>query len=155
MMSRRASSLLVVFTSDNGPWRLYNQHGGSAGPLREGKGATWEGGLRVPGIFWGPGRVQPGKVSETGAIVDLMPTLAALTSCTLPADRVMDGVDLSPVLLPSARSPRTTFPYWRNEELMAFRQGPWKAHFITRGAYGRGGARVVHDPPQLYHLGNV
>ena len=144
---------VVVFTSDNGPWTLYDQHGGSAGPLRDGKGATWEGGLRVPGIFWGPGRVQPGQVSEMGAIVDLMPTIAALTSSTPPADRVMDGVDLSPVLLRGARSARTTFPYWRNEELMAFRQGPWKAHFITRGVYARGGDRVVHDPPELYHLG--
>jgi hypothetical protein len=38
--------------------------------------------------------------------------------------------------------------------LYAFRKGPWKAHFITRGAYGRGTPRVVHDVPELYHLGS-
>ena len=42
---------LVVFTSDNGPWTAYKDNGGSAGPLRAGKGTTWEGGMRVPTIF--------------------------------------------------------------------------------------------------------
>lgn len=143
---------IVLFTSDNGPWTLYDQHGGSAGHLKEGKGATWEGGLRVPGIFWGPGRVQPGQVLDIGAALDVMPTVAALTGATMPDDRPIDGVDLSPVLLRRAAGPRSTFAYWRDQELMAFRQGPWKAHFITRGVYGRGPDRVVHDPPELYHL---
>jgi uncharacterized sulfatase len=66
----------------------------------------------------------------------------------------MDGVDLSPALLRGAPSPRDTFAFWRDAELYAFRKGPWKAHFITRGAYGRGPARVVHEVPELYHLGN-
>ena len=145
---------LVVFTSDNGPWTLFDQHGGSAGPLRDGKGTTWEGGVRVPGIFWSPGRVKPGIVLDIGATLDLMPTIAALTGTRLEADRERDGVDLSPTLLRGARSPRETFAFWRDQELYAFRKGPWKAHFITRGAYNRGSARVVHDVPELYHLGN-
>ena len=45
---------LVFFTSDNGPWIIKNERGGSAGLLRDGKGSTWEGGMRVPGIFWWP-----------------------------------------------------------------------------------------------------
>ena len=143
---------LVVFTSDNGPWTLYDDHGGSAGPLREGKGSTWEGGLRVPGIFWMPGRVQPGTVRDIGAILDLFPTIAGLTGATLPSDRPIDGVDLSPTLMRSAPSPRATFAFWRDQELYALRKGPWKAHFITRGVYGRGGDRVTHDPPELYQL---
>ena len=145
---------MVVFTSDNGPWTLYDQHGGSAGPLRDGKGTTWEGGLRVPGIFWSPGRVKPGAVLEIGATLDLMPTIAALTGAPLKDDRERDGVDLSPTLLRGAPSPRETFAFWRDHELYAFRKGPWKAHFITRGVYGRGSPRVVHDVPELYHLGN-
>ena len=48
---------MVVFSSDNGPWLIFDQHGGSAGLLREGKGSTWEGGMRVPGIAWWPGRI--------------------------------------------------------------------------------------------------
>jgi len=145
---------LVVFTSDNGPWTLYDQHGGSAGPLRDGKGTTWEGGLRVPAIFWSPGRVQPRTVLDIGAILDLTPTIAALTGTPPPAGRPMDGVDLSPTLLQGAPSPRDTFAFWRDAELYAFRKGPWKAHFLTRGAYGRGPARVIHEVPELYHLGN-
>lgn len=145
---------IVVFTSDNGPWTVYDQHGGSAGPLREGKGSTWEGGLRVPAIFWGPGRVKPQPVQDIGAILDMTPTIAALTGTHMPGDRPIDGVDLSPTLLKGAPSPRDTFAFWRDQELFAFRKGPWKAHFITRGVYGRGTPRVVHDVPELYHLGN-
>ena len=44
-------STLVVFSSDNGPWLLFDEQGGSAGPLRDGKGGTFEGGMRVPRIF--------------------------------------------------------------------------------------------------------
>ena len=144
---------LVIFTSDNGPWTLYDEQGGSAGPLREGKGGTFEGGWRVPAIFWAPGRVTPQTVGEIGAMLDLMPTIASLTGTPLGGDRPLDGVDLSAVLLKGARSPRETFAFWRSQELFAFRKGPWKAHFITRGVYGRGPGRVVHDVPELYHLG--
>ncbi len=145
---------LVVFTSDNGPWTLYDEQGGSAGPLKDGKGSTWEGGLRVPGIFWAPGRVQPRTVLDIGAILDLTPTIASLTGTALPTGRAIDGVDLSPTLLRGAPSPRETFAFWRDAELYAIRKGPWKAHFITRGAYNRGTPRVIHNPPELYHLGN-
>jgi arylsulfatase A-like enzyme len=145
---------LVIFTSDNGPWTIYDEHGGSAGPLREGKGGTYEGGWRVPAIFWAPGRLQPQTVRDIGATLDLMPTIASLTGVPLPADRTIDGVDLSAVLLKGAASPRDTFAFWRSQELFAFRKGPWKAHFITRGVYGRGPGRVVHEVPELYHLGN-
>jgi arylsulfatase A-like enzyme len=144
---------LVIFTSDNGPWTIYDQHGGSAGPLREGKGGTFEGGWRVPAIFWAPGRVPPQTVPGIGAMIDLMPTIASLTGASVSDDRELDGIDLSAVLLKGAPSPRDTFAFWRSQELFALRKGPWKAHFITRGVYGRGPARVVHEVPELYHLG--
>ncbi|BCS31491.1 arylsulfatase [Luteitalea sp. TBR-22] len=143
---------LLVFTSDNGPWRLYDQHGGSAGPLRDGKASTWEGGVRVPGIFWAPGRIAPGIVSGMGAHLDLLPTIAAMTGASVPGDRVLDGVDLGPSLFRGNPSARQSFMYWRDDELMAYREGPWKAHFVTRGAYGRGEPRVEHATPKLYHL---
>jgi uncharacterized sulfatase len=144
---------LVMFTSDNGPWTLYDQHGGSAGPLRDGKGTTWEGGVRVPGIFWWPTRIKPATVLGVGAALDLMPTIASLSGAQLSNDRERDGIDLSPALLRGDRSPRETFAFWRDHELYAFRKGPWKAHLVTRGAYNRGSGRVVHDVPELYHLG--
>src|SRR6056297_2313875 len=80
-----ADNTLVVFTSDNGPWLSKKHHGGSAGPLRAGKGTTWEGGMRVPGLFRWPGVIPAGTVTEQVAgTVDLLPTLAAITGAKLP-----------------------------------------------------------------------
>ena len=85
-----ASNTLVVFTSDNGPWTLFRTHGGSAGPLRHGKGTTFEGGMRVPGIFWWPGAIAPGVTREIGSATDLFTTAIALSGgngAGRPADR--------------------------------------------------------------------
>ena len=122
---------LVVFTSDNGPWLLFKSHGGSSGPLRGGKGTTFEGGQRVPTVFWSPGLVKPGVVNEMGSTLDLINTVASLTDTELPNDRKMDGYDLSPVLKGIApESPRNDFYYWStNADLYAVRSGDWKLHF--------------------------
>ena len=143
---------LVVFTSDNGPWLPFETHGGSAGPLREGKGTTWEGGVRTPGIFWWPGTVKPATVTDIGSALDLLPTAAALTHARLPADRLLDGVDLSAPLRGTGASPRHTIFYYWNSELRAVRKDRYKAHFITSGAYNIGGARTEHTPPLLFDL---
>jgi len=143
---------LVLFTSDNGPWQAFDTHGGSAGPLREGKGTTWEGGVRTPAIFWWPGTVRPGTVTDIGSELDLIATAAALSGARLPADRVIDGVDLSAPLRGSGPSPRDTNFYYADSELRAVRKGKYKAHFITMGAYDLGEARTVHTPPLLFDL---
>lgn len=146
-----ARRTLVVFTSDNGPWLIFDRHGGSAGLLRGGKGGTFEGGMRVPTIFWGPGIVKPGVVAEMGATMDLLPTFCALAGVPLPEGRVLDGFDLGPVLRGAGRSPRETVFYYRGTEVYAVRHGSWKAHFITQPEYGPGGP-ARHDPPLLHHL---
>ncbi|MDA1016444.1 MAG: sulfatase-like hydrolase/transferase, partial [Planctomycetota bacterium] len=144
---------LVVFTSDNGPWLPFRTHGGSAGLLREGKGTTFEGGMREPTIFWWPGSIRPGVQNQLGATMDLLPTFCALAKTKIPADRKLDGFDLSSVLLgKSIKSPRNEIFYWRSEQLYAVRVGPWKAHFVTEGCYGIGPAKEVHESPELYHL---
>ncbi len=148
-----AENTIVVFTSDNGPWLTFDTHGGSAGLLRDGKGTTFEGGMREPTIFWGPGHVKPTVQREMGATMDLLPTFCSLAGFDPPNDRLLDGYDLSSLLLGNTtQSPRDRMFYWREEELYAVRVGPWKAHFITQGCYGREPKREVHDPPQLYHL---
>lgn len=148
-----AENTLVVFTSDNGPWLLFETHGGSAGLLREGKGSTFEGGMREPTIFWWPGKVAPRVQRELGATMDLLPTFCALADVPLPKDRILDGYDISPLLLGKAeKSPRDAIYYWRSEELYAIRVGPWKAHFITEGCYGIGPKRQTHATPELYQL---
>src|SRR6185295_19325129 len=104
---------LVVFTSDNGPWLAYKTHGGSAGPLREGKGTTWEGGVRTPAIFWWPGTVRPSVVTDIGSAMDLFATAASLARAPPPSDRVVDGVDLRSRLTSAGPSPlRVLFYYW-------------------------------------------
>ncbi len=142
---------VVLFTSDNGPWLTYDEQGGSAGLLRGGKGSTWEGGMREPTIFWGPGLVKPGVVMGLGATMDVLPTFLNLAGVDLPADRVLDGSDLSRTLREGAPSPRRVVFYYRGTEIWAARQGPFKAHFKTRSGFGTDPA-VVHDPPLLFHL---
>jgi arylsulfatase A-like enzyme len=143
---------LVLFTSDNGPWLPFETHGGSAGPLKEGKGTTWEGGVRTPAIFWWPGVVRPATVTDMGSGLDLLTTAASLAGARLPAGRVVDGVDLSAPLRGTGPSPRDTIFYYSDNELRAIRKNRYKAHFITSGAYGLGGARTVHSPPLLFDL---
>ncbi|THH40492.1 sulfatase family protein [Neolewinella litorea] len=148
-----AENTIVVFTSDNGPWRSYGLDGGSPGPFRAGKGTTWEGGHRVPAVFWGPGRIAPGTVRSMGSTLDLFTTFSALAGVALPDDRIIDGLDLSPTLLQGHDSPRQEMIFYRGQTPYAMRLGQYKAHFITEGAYGQFGEREVHEPPLLYHLG--
>jgi arylsulfatase A-like enzyme len=143
---------LVVFTSDNGPWLPFGPHGGSPGPLREGKGTTWEGGVRTPAIFWWPGTIRPSVVTDIGSEMDLFATAAALAGAALPTDRVIDGVDLRRLLNGTGSNlGRVLFYYW-DDELRAVRKGAYKAHFITSGAYGEGEPRREHNPPLLFNL---
>ncbi|MEE8450848.1 MAG: sulfatase [Thermoguttaceae bacterium] len=144
---------LVVFTSDNGPWLIFNEHGGSAGLLRDGKGSTWDGGMREPAIFWWPGRIKPGVIQQMGSTMDIYTTAVELAGGKVPTDRIVDGVDLSPVLLGTGASPRQTMFFYRGTELYAARVGPYKAHFTTKDAYGSPKPQT-HDPPLLYHLGH-
>ena len=148
-----AGKTLVFFTSDNGPWLLMKEQGGSAGPLREGKGSTWEGGVREPGIAWWPGRVAAGQVSDAlSGTMDLFVTGLALAGVPLPSDRVIDGVDMSPILFAGKPSLRDAHYYYRGAQLFAVRKGWWKAHWKTRSGYGAD-AVEEHATPLLYHLG--
>lgn len=146
-----AENTLVIFTSDNGPWLLMGtETGGSAGLLRDGKGSTWEGGMRVPAIAWWPGRIAPGVSTTVGSSLDFFPTLARLSGGTVPTDRPMDGADLTEVLLKGATLERDLFCYYRGQKLYAARLGVWKIHFITQAGYGE--KPVVHEQPLLYNL---
>jgi len=136
-----ADNTYVIFTSDNGPWlsknknhadgRLPADHGGSAGPLRSGKVSTFEGGVRVPCIVWGPGRTPAGRTCESiASTLDMLPTLAALAGAETPADRVIDGEDIRHLLhgdFEKANADKAYYYYLRMH-LQAVRQGVWKLH---------------------------
>lgn len=148
-----AENTLVIFTSDNGPWLIKNLEGGSAGLLRGGKGSTWEGGMREPCIAWWPGKIKAGRVTQAVAnTMDLFTTCVTLAGASLPQDRIIDGKNLSGILLETqTRRHNQPFFYYRGTRLMAVRKGPWKAHLITQSGYG-GKKPEQHDPPLLYHL---
>ncbi|MSR59702.1 MAG: arylsulfatase [Planctomycetaceae bacterium] len=121
---------LVLFTCDNGPWLSYGNHAGSAGPLREGKATTFEGGVRVPLIARWPGKISADAVcSEPAMTIDLFPTIARLIGATLP-ERHIDGLDIWPLLAgePGARSPHDVFYFYWLNRLDAVRRGKWKLH---------------------------
>lgn len=148
-----AESTLVVFTSDNGPWLIQQLHGGSAGLLREGKGSTWEGGMRVPCLAWWPGTIAPGRVAlDVASELDLFPTCLDLAGAKIPDDRTHDGVSLVPVLRNAGLSSRTDIFYYHGSELFAVRQGPWKLHLKTINPAAGEEKPKVHNPPLLYHL---
>jgi arylsulfatase A-like enzyme len=143
---------LVFFTSDNGPWLTQFEQGGSAGLLREGKGSTWEGGMREPALAWWPGKIKAGVVChELACTMDIFVTCLKLAKAPVPADRVIDGLDISGLLLGQSPSPRDEMFYYRGTKLYALRKGPFKAHFLTQSAYGKD-EPAAHDPPWLYNL---
>lgn len=122
---------MVMFCSDNGPWLSYGDHAGSAKPLREGKGTTFDGGQREPTILWWPGRIPGGRIcSEAVTTMDMLPTIARLADATLP-DHKIDGKDIWPVIAgePGAKSPHEAFYYYQGWALEAVRSGKWKLHF--------------------------
>jgi arylsulfatase A-like enzyme len=133
------SNTLVIFTSDNGPWAEYGNHGGDKGPLRGSKASTWDGGMRVPMIAWRPGTIPAGKVcDELTSTIDMMPTVAKMIGAEVPGDRVIDGRDIGPLLRgeANAKSPHDAFFFFRNGALEAVRAGDWKLHVQVVDAKG-------------------
>ena len=122
---------LVIFASDNGPWLSYGNNAGSAGPFREGKGTTFEGGVRVPFIARWPDHVAKGVTSNTPAMtIDLLPTLAGLAGAPVSSDRIIDGRDAWPVIAGQrdAKAPHDVLYFYWGAELHAVRRGKWKLH---------------------------
>jgi arylsulfatase A-like enzyme len=122
---------LVVFSCDNGPWLSYGNHAGSAGPLREGKGTAWEGGVRVPCIMRWPGKVPANSVCDEPAMtIDVFPTIARLIGAALP-EHPIDGLDIWPLVAgeANAKCPHDALYFYWNDELQAVRSGQWKMHF--------------------------
>ena len=150
-----AENTLVVFTSDNGPWLVKGADGGSAKPLRGGKGSTWEGGVRVPTIAWWPGKIAPKSTSDAVAgTIDLLPTCVTIAGGKVPAGPVIDGRDLSPVLFGKSKdSPREAHYYFSGYNLQAVRQGRWKLAVAAQAdAADKTTAEASKTNPRLYDL---
>tara|TARA_B110000495_G_C23036696_1_gene619432 strand:+ start:1289 stop:2698 length:1410 start_codon:yes stop_codon:yes gene_type:complete len=127
-----ADNTYIIYTSDNGPWLQFGSHGGSALPLRSGKGTTFEGGQRVPCVMWAPGRIPAGTSTNAfTSTLDLLPTIAALTKSQLPTNKI-DGKDITSTLT-SDRSPRKDMLFYSARgQLQGIREGDWKFLEITQ-----------------------
>ena len=179
-----ANNTVMFFVGDNGAWLVPSispAQGSSAGtfggewpknPVNSksngnltyvdtGKGSTWEGGHRVPGIAWGPGVVKQGVVQQALAgTMDIFPTALSLAGVGLPADRAFDGKDITPLLKGGAgvTTPHDFFFYysttqhdWTNDRVFAVRHGAYKAHFATHSGFGHEPV-VRHSPPLVFNV---
>lgn len=153
-----AGNTLIHFTSDNGPWIKFENTAshskyaearilvGSALPFRDGKGSTWEGGVRVPGVWYWPGTIPAARIVHAPASTfDVLPTIFALAGEPRPTGRTLDGRDIRPLLNPSlfpGSVPDFEFVYTGSGSNVVYgaRKGPWKLHIKlssqTGNSYG-------------------
>ncbi len=127
----------VIFTSDNGPWLnlpdrmlaegIEHWHAGSRGPLNGGKATTYDGGVRVPGVFRWPNRIPENKViAEPSSTLDIFPTILKLADIPLPKDRIYDGSNIMPLLEGKTTETQQEIYFSRGDFVEAVRDGEWK-----------------------------
>ncbi len=120
---------LIIYTSDNGPWLSYGDHAGSTSGLKEGKGTSWEGGVRVPCLMRWPNHIPAGRTCDEALMtIDVMPTLAHITGSTLP-NHLIDGKNVWPILshADGATNPHDGYAiYYNKNDLQAVISGQWK-----------------------------
>jgi arylsulfatase A len=152
-----AQRTLVFFTSDNGPWLVKGTNAGTAGPLRGGKGGTYEGGVREPTLAWWPGHVPANAVVDAvTANYDFLPTFVKLAGGSVPTDNKIDGRDISPLLFGRSQdSPHEAHYYFVANTLQAVRSGEWKLAIAAQSeGLGEPPAARSGQPftPRLYNL---
>ena len=156
---------IVWFISDNGPWIIKNEEGGSAGLFRDGKGSTWEGGVRVPCIAYCPGQIKPALNDSIITAMDVYATNLWLSGYKLPTNHVTDGFVVSSYLGYKNVTNKKFEPYFyfgNNHELFAVRLGKWKLHIKTSSQTGadyfNGELPLLFDletdPSEKYNLAN-
>ena len=145
-----AEETLVIFSSDNGPWLVMEDHGGSAGILREGKQYTFEGGMREPTVACWKGKIKPGTVyNGLAGMIDWFPTIVNLAGGSIPSDREIDGVDISGVLFGKGERPDDEFFYFNGDQLRCYRKGEWKIKLPFAGTEPARWRKAVDPHPLL------
>ena len=161
---------LILFASDNGPWLPMGLSGGSAGLFTgryadywdTGKGSTWEGGIRSPSFAHWKGTIEPfSRSSEVVSSLDVMPTLSSLAGISLPPDRVIDGRDMSDILLHDGQSHHDFLMLYGfchlgdgGYGISAVRHGKYKAHFCTSPGFvnSRNNTKKYEQYPLLFDV---
>jgi arylsulfatase A len=126
----------VIFTSDNGPWKIFREQGGSSGTLYGAKGTSYEGGTRVPFIIWSPKNIKPKVEVKIGSTLDLLPTISSLAQVKIPESLKTDGYDLSPVLKGQNSNPRNEMFFYHGTKLFAARLGDYKLYYYKNEPSG-------------------
>ena len=154
---------LIIFTSDNGPWVMFKEFGGSAGPLRGEKGTCWEGGPRVPTIFYWPNHIEAGDSDAFMVNIDIYSTLSTLTDSQLPSEYKLDSIDMSEVLLNKKESHRHSYMFFsgvRSEHYslpFSLRSDDYKIHFKSGDCIRDPDTYAnmpvtIYDPPIVFNL---
>ncbi|VAW25138.1 Arylsulfatase [hydrothermal vent metagenome] len=152
---------IVIFASDNGPWhnlpaRMLQKgvkpwHQGTTGLLHGSKATTYEGGMRVPGIFYWKGIIPAGQVSsDIITTLDIFPTLIEIADAETPIGKKFDGYNILPFLTGNSNSPRSDFYYFNNRTLEAVRDKNWKLRFAK--AYKITGGNTNLITPELFNM---
>lgn len=161
--NKLSENTLVIFASDNGPWLIKNQEAGSSGLLRDGKGSTWEGGMRVPMMASWKGKIAPASLTtQPTSTLDLYTSLLKLVGQKIPEGTIYDGKDVSNIFLGEKKSEKVEHPffYYGPKKLHAIRKGKWKLHIHTssqtRKDYFNGTLPLLfnlnEDPSEKYDL---
>ena len=160
---------LIIFSSDNGPWIRFQDtasgkygearlHIGYATPFRDGKGSTWDGGHRVPGIFCWPGTIPSHSVEQSPAsTLDILPTLFNIAGVEIPKDRSIDGRDIRSYLMPEkSEKDESEFEFYysaSDNNPSAIRIGPWKMHIRISSQTGNNyGFTATRETPLLFQI---
>lgn len=164
-----ASNTLVIFSSDNGPWLRFldtekhpkygeaRTHVGYAQPFRDGKGSNWEGGHRIPGIFYWPGVIGPIRQLSPSSTLDVLPTIFKITNTPIPNDRSIDGRDISALIAPQAFDSETEpfellYSNPKNKPT-AIRSGAWKLITKTHSQLKKNtGFNASEKSPLLFNV---
>jgi arylsulfatase A-like enzyme len=155
-----SNNTLVIFTSDNGPWTMFREFGGTAHPLRGEKGTGWDGGSGVPAIFHWSGKIEPGVSGAFMVNLDMYATIAAITASELPTGYTTDSLDMSGVLFKGEDSPRKSYLFFscgRWDTPFSYRSGNYKIHFRSNDMLrdpitGDNAPLTEYNPPLLFDL---
>lgn len=154
---------IVWFMSDNGPWVLKGDEGGSGGIFRDGKGSTWEGGVRVPCFVSWPGHLSGQVNDEIITSMDVFSTSVWMGKGVVPSDHITDGKNIASYLGYKNVTPKQDTPFFYfgiNHQLMAVRKGKWKLHVKTYSQLGEDYFKgelpllfdVDKDPSEKYNV---
>ena len=131
------NNTLIVFSSDNGPWLVMEDHSGSSGGLREGKMYSFDGGMKVPLIaMWASYIPSNTRVVEMATQLDWFPTIAEITGFKIPKNLLVDGVSIAKVLNNTEKREEEGFLFLEYEELTGYRKGEWKVKRPFKGFEG-------------------